>query len=403
LMVGVSHTEAAPEQLAALGHSVPFIEARLRETDLTGFVTLATCNRFEIYAEAPTFHGAISTILDVIDAACPDVALDLNASFYTAHGQAMTEHLFRVTAGLESMVVGECEIVGQVRRALLESSEHCSAALHRLFDAALTCSKTISSQTGLREVGRNLASVGLDLAAPHLDDWASTRALVLGTGQYAGTVVAELKRRGCVAIRVYSASGNGGAFADSHGVKIAPQLSAAMNGSDVLIAASGTGPAKADTASVALTPIKAIVDLTGGADLTQGSEADSAVPIIGLNAIGEASPPACRESEATAEHLIEEAIATYCHHEDGRDAGQSVSAIRGMMNAAIEAELDRVRRTHSAEVMQAVEKSLRRVAAHLSHQPSVAAADLARIGRLGEYNQALEMLFGIRVNAEATR
>ncbi|MCL1900260.1 MAG: glutamyl-tRNA reductase, partial [Promicromonosporaceae bacterium] len=244
-MVGVSHLEATPAQLAALARHVDAVAQHLRTTAaLPGFAILATCNRFEVYADAATFHGPVALLLDAIDGAAPATAAELSEAFYVTSGPDLVEHLYRVTAGLESMVIGEAEVVGQVRQALAAPGNCVSPALRRLFDDALAFSKSVTTTTTLREVGRTHASVGLDLAEPSLPPWPEVRAVIAGTGQYAGTVVAELRRRGCVGLSVYSASGNADQFAATHPVTPVAELAPALPGAQLFVAASGQGGTK---------------------------------------------------------------------------------------------------------------------------------------------------------------
>lgn len=408
LSVGVCHREATPEQLAALGHAendlCDYLESHA-DGLIDGFVVLATCNRFEIYLDAVTFHGALAMVMEAIVAVVPEDSLGLAESTFTHVGAGAVEHLYRVAAGLESMVVGENEIIGQVRAALAGGTM-VSPKLRRAFQGALTTAKAITTQTGLGRVRRSLASVGMDLAAGELSldnpdeallpPWSEARVLILGTGQYAGTVVADLTRRGCTSMMVYSASGNALAFAETHpNVVPTADLSAALKTADLLVTASGNGIAKIDIKVLMGARTQVVVDLSGGVDIDE----DLPVRVIGLAEIGSHAPPACMESVDQAEEMVGNAVTELMNSELGRGAAPAITAIRGYVSGIIEAEVARVRNAHSPEVAQAVEKSLRRVTGAMLHHPSVAAVELARIGRMDEYNQALHTVFGIMVEA----
>lgn len=393
LCVGVSHLEAAPHQLAALSSETDSLNAYIMEhgaDQIDGLVWLATCNRFEAYLDANTFHGAVGLMMQAVKAVLPTLPETLTDAFRTHVGPGAVEHLFMVTAGMESMVIGEAEIAGQVRSALA-ASRHVSHHLRRAFQGALTTSKAITSRTKLRAVGRSLASVGLDLAAP--PSWPDSDVLVLGTGEYAGTVVAELLRRHCHQITVFSGSGNAENFAASHPVTPAASLPEALAQADLLVTASGNGTAKITAAMVEQSSITGIVDLTGGADL------DDHLPtrVIGLSEIGQHAPPANNAAIEQAKQLIAEGVAAALIDELEHGAAPAITAMRGYVGDIIAAEAARARAAYPPETAAAVEKALHRVTGALLHHPSVAAAELARIGRMAEYNQALETLFGILV------
>ncbi|MCL2470449.1 MAG: glutamyl-tRNA reductase [Propionibacteriaceae bacterium] len=407
LCVGLSHREAQPEELAILADAEREVRDYLTAHiggEIEGMVVLATCNRFEIYLDANAFHSGVGLAMAAVNEAIPDLGHTLAEAFYCHSGAGAVEHLYRVSAGLESMVVGESEIAGQVKRALKTAGPHISPRLRRAFQGALTSWKAIASQTGLAAVGRSLAAVGLDIAADEatsdgsgllLPPWADTNVLILGTGQYAGTVVAELTRRGCQHMTVYSASGNATSFAATHPVSVTDDLSTAVHQADLVVAASGSGPAKVDVGILQDSATHVVVDLSGGVDVAP----DLPVRVIGLEEIGDHAPPACQDSVDQAEALVMSSVAALLQDELGRGAAPAITAMRSYVTDIIDAELARARSIYPEEVAAAVEWSLHRVSSALLHHPSVAAAELARIGRMAEYHQALETLFGIQVES----
>ena len=161
---------------------------------------LATCNRFEAYldvdeaadsaaAEALVQHAAAATGVD------PDA---LRAALTERSGTEIPGHLFAVSSGLESLVVGEAEIAGQVSRAL-ESARRAGTTtsdLERLFQRASRTSSTVQNRTRVGLAGRSIVRLALDLAESRLDDWARVRVLLIGTGTYAGATLAALRDRG---------------------------------------------------------------------------------------------------------------------------------------------------------------------------------------------------------------
>src|SRR5690606_26291843 len=162
-------------------------------------------------------------------------------SFTVRTGQEVTEHLFAVASGLDAMVVGEREIAGQVKRALAEAREQetTSKTLELLFQTASRTSKRVGTQTELGAAGRSVVALALDLAEREVPPWDSTRAVLIGTGSYAGASVAALRARGCTDIRVFSRSGRAATFAASHDVQPVDSLVEALADADLVVSCSG--------------------------------------------------------------------------------------------------------------------------------------------------------------------
>ena len=152
-----------------------------------------------------------------------------------------------VACGLESAVVGEREITGQVRRALSEAQKARTASgqLTRLFQAAARAAKEIGTRTTLSSAGRSIASVALELATtgPELPALPDAAVVVLGTGSYAGCLTGLLKDQQCLNFSVFSRSGRAEAFVAARGgTALAPtELPEAVRQADILVGCSGTG------------------------------------------------------------------------------------------------------------------------------------------------------------------
>ena len=145
---------------------------------------------------------------------------ELRTTFGFVHGNAVAGHLFAVASGLESVVVGEGEIAGQVRRSLERARAEGTTTpeLERLFQRASQTSRRVKNETGIGGEGRSLVRLALDLAESRITDWAATRVLLVGTGRFAGASLAALRDRGVADVRVYSPSGRGTRFAANHGI-----------------------------------------------------------------------------------------------------------------------------------------------------------------------------------------
>lgn len=214
---------------------------------VAGAVVISTCNRFELYldVDAPlsgdSVRHATRHVAELV-AHASGVTGDVAARSFTVRtGPEVTEHLFAVASGLDAMVVGEREIAGQVKRslAIAREQETTSKTLELLFQTASRTSKRVGTDTELGAAGRSVVALALDLAESELPPWDGARAVLIGTGSYAGASVAALRARGCEDIGVYSQSGRAEAFAESHGVRPVDSLVEALADADIVVSCSG--------------------------------------------------------------------------------------------------------------------------------------------------------------------
>ncbi|MEX5298715.1 glutamyl-tRNA reductase [Kocuria sp. CPCC 205292] len=389
-------------------------EEMVRGGALRGSVTLSTCNRLEIYGELEDVPGTSSGA--ALDRVLADLAeqigsrAGLDPEFVAGSLRAFTDsgaarHLFTVVSGLESAVVGEREITGQVRRALNDAQQAgtVSGKLLRLFEAAARTARKVGTQTALGERGRSIVSVALDLA----DDvtagtWTSRRALVFGTGAYAGATMAALRDRGCADIEVYSASGRAGQFTENRGGTPVgtEELDAALERADVVIGCSG-GSAPMGAAAFPAGS-RTVVDLALTRDFDPAVADLPGVELITLESVRVAAPEETRESVEAASGIVERAAQEFAASQDARDMDAAIVALRKHTMAVLDAELEKVTAHHGCTAAQEqIELAMRRMVRSLLHTPTVRARELAAQGRQDEYITGLEALYGIEVPAPA--
>lgn len=185
------------ERLAVAGADAIALASELRQLPGAGeCVVVSTCNRLECYLGGAVERDRLEAAL----AARAGVAIaELNAHAYAHTGEAAARHLFRVTSGLESMVLGEAEIAGQVRRSYdaARGAGLAGGILHPLFQRAMACGKDVRTRTGISDHKMSVASVAVDLARQVRGDLAAARLLVVGAGE-----TAELAARYLVAAGV---------------------------------------------------------------------------------------------------------------------------------------------------------------------------------------------------------
>lgn len=206
---GVDHHRspvALRERLAVAGADTLALAALLRQLPGAGeCAVISTCNRLEIYLGGVVERGRLEAAL----AARAGVDADeLGRHAYARDGAACASHLFRVTSGLESMVLGEAEIAGQVRRAYeaARGADLCGPLLHALFQRAIACGKDVRTRTGLGDHKLSVASVAVDLARQVHGDLASARLLLVGAGETAELAARYLATAGVRTISVINRS-----------------------------------------------------------------------------------------------------------------------------------------------------------------------------------------------------
>src|SRR6185312_5506124 len=174
------------------------LDELLRGEHVSEVLVLSTCNRVEIYAEVDRFHGGLQDASAVL---ANRVDLDLPSlgeHLYVHYEDAAVLHLFSVAAGLDSMVVGESQILGQLRAAYVAAAEldAVNRELHELCQHALRVGKRVHSETGIDRAGASVVSVGLSEAERLLGPLPGKQALVIGAGSMGALSVATLARAG---------------------------------------------------------------------------------------------------------------------------------------------------------------------------------------------------------------
>lgn len=411
VLIGSSHQDLPLAELEKLERFAEPIRDALfgsvaKSCGITGGVMISTCNRFELYLEAERFHEAVKQTIALI-AEVTGLGLEycsqvLRVSFEST----VVNHLFNLTAGLDSMIVGEAEIAGQVREAFKQAQRRgeSTSRIESLFQHALATSKKVKTSTDLGAAGRSIAQVALQLVEQRHWPIAGKRALVLGTGAYARVVVSALQTMGCSEIEVFSSSGRARRFSESHGTTPIDRdgLSEALTNADLVIACSGTGTHLIDADLLKQSrPVHAtlpILDLALSSDVADDVHALSTVDLIDLEVIGKNAPGERADAIAAARAIVQEAVLEFEEGLASRSVDPVVASMRAHVGLLIDEETDRVRRRAGEDVATAVAQSLHRVTNALLHTPSIRARELARNGNEDNYRQAVQLLFGIDVD-----
>jgi glutamyl-tRNA reductase len=213
VLVGLNHRTASVEVRERVSFTTEQARRAGEELRARGILeetlVLSTCNRSEVYGVPPeSSHESargLSSFLSEFHSVRPDV---LNVSLYHHYDREAVQHLFRVSAGLDSMLLGEAEILGQVREAYRFAQEYGATGpvLNRLFQGALEVGKRVRSETELGTRPMSAASAGVKLAERIFGKLSERTALVVGAGAISEQVVAQLRDRGIAHLHVMNRS-----------------------------------------------------------------------------------------------------------------------------------------------------------------------------------------------------
>lgn len=410
LSLAASHHDLDLDVLERLSSDVHAVASELVGSTahrfVSGAVVLATCNRFELYLEvddAANTPSARTAAAEAVASRSGYSASQVDTHLRVRTGTDAAAHLFSVASGLDSMVVGEREIQGQVRRALTAARRDgtTTSGLESLFQAASRVSRQVETRTGLGATGRSVVGVALDIAERELPAWSEVRCVLIGTGSYAGASLAALKARGAGDIRVYSASGRARAFAAARGVRSLPasaDLAAEVSDVDLVVACSGAAGAVLGVDALAsarqgsASPLT-VVDLALRHDVDPGVRSLPGVRLVSLHTVAEHAPAEHAAVQA-AHDVVVAAAEAYEADRRVREWNPAVVAERTRILGGLEAGLSELPDDARDE---RAERALRRRTRALLHAPTVRAREAARAGDAMTYAAALTELASIPV------
>ncbi len=395
LCLTANHRNASFDLLEKLSLGAPSAaESLVAAASVEGAVVLATCNRFEAYLEvddASTEQQAVEATIRQMSATSGVDSDELARVVTVLSGHDVPEHLFAVSSGLESVVVGEDEISGQVRRALerARTVATTSRGLERMFQRATHTSRGVKNRTALGGAGRSLVRLALDLASSRIADWAATRVLIVGTGQYAATTVAALRDRGAADIRVYSPSGRAVPFATKHGLRPEQTLTGAIATADVIITCTANTVVHAEQVPEVRRHFFIDLGLPRNIDPAVGEL--PGVELLDLETISLHAPLEELNAHEDARALVGDAAAQFAAEASVEPA---IVAFRTHVLALVEQEVDRALARGAGPETEA---ALRHLAGVLLHGPSARARELALEGKAAEFAAGLEAVYGLQV------
>ncbi|MFE6722008.1 glutamyl-tRNA reductase [Streptomyces albidoflavus] len=430
LVVGLSHRSAPVSILerAALSADAQakLLQDALAVEPVAEASVLATCNRIELYADVDKFHAGVAEVSTLL-ARHSGVSLDeLTPYLYVHYEDRAVHHLFSVACGLDSMVVGEGQILGQIKDALATAQRLHTAGrlLNDLFQQSLRVGKRAHSETGIDRAGQSLVTFGLEQLAQgeEVPDWAAKkRALIIGAGSMSSLAAATLARAGVQEIVVANrtleraerlaeilAQPGGAAAAEGFAARAVPMASVSGELARADIAVSCTGAtglvltAEAVAAAVAGRtdgdPLT-LLDLAMPRDVDAAVHRVSGARLVDIESLAEASADAPMAADVDAVRtLVSEEVAAFGAAQRAAHITPTVVALRTMAADVVAGEMGRLRgrlpdlgEREQAEITQTV----RRVVDKLLHAPTVRVKQLAGEPGGAGYADALRTLFDL--------
>jgi glutamyl-tRNA reductase len=409
LVVGLSHRTSPVsllERVSIVGDELSkSIEELASAESISEVLVLSTCNRIEVYADVARFHPAVAEISQVLSRHADLPVSDLGEHLYVHYAEAAAEHIMTVASGLDSMVVGESQILGQLRAAYGLATELASVGtvLHDLAQTALRVGKRVHADTGIDRAGASVVSVALDQAESVLGPFRDQRVLIIGAGSMGALAAATLQRRGARDVVIANRSvDRGRRLAESSGARFVEldELATEIGTADLLISSTGATGLVVELSMLESRAQKPLVvlDLALPRDVDPGVADLPGVTYVDLDALKSGGAAVSDDEVAAATAIVTEELAGYLAEQQRLAVAPTVTALRARANQVIDAELARmdarlpgldsaVRDEVAAAVRRAVEKVL--------HAPTVRVKELAATPGGDAYAAALRELFDL--------
>ncbi|MGK2948596.1 MAG: glutamyl-tRNA reductase, partial [Acidimicrobiales bacterium] len=380
--------------------------------DVSEAVVLSTCNRTEVYAVAERFHGAYQDIRDFLAEVAFLAPEDFSDHLYVHYDAPAVAHLFSVTAGLDSAVLGESEIIGQVKGAWERARTEGAAgpALNLLFRHALEAGKRARTDTGIARHITSVSQAAVSLAAQRLDGLAGRKVLVLGAGEMGEAMALGLAKAGAAELRLANRTWDRAVeLAQRTGGEAVRLLDvpAALAEVDVLLSSTGAAAPLLEVDDIAHIvaarqgrPLL-IVDIAVPRDIDPAVghlEGVTLLDMDDLRAFADAGTAARKGEVAAVQSLLDDELERYLGATSAREAAPMIVALRERAEEVRRAELERFRnRLDGLDEVQldAIEGLTRGIIGKLLHDPSIALKEAAGSPRGERLVSSLRELFAL--------
>ncbi|MEU0528284.1 glutamyl-tRNA reductase [Streptomyces niveus] len=426
LVIGLSHRSAPVSVLDRASLSpdsrIKLLQDVLAAEPATEAAVLTTCNRVELYADVDKFHAGVAELSTLL-ARHSGVGLDeLTPYLYVHYEDRAVHHLFTVACGLDSMVVGEGQILGQIKDTLASGQELHTAGrlLNDLFQQALRVGKRAHSETGIDRAGQSLVTFGLEQLAAGADvgTWAGgRRALVIGAGSMSSLAAATLARAGVAEIVVANRTASraerlvailnepGGTGVRARAVDMGA-VDTELTRADIVVSCTGaTGLVlTADAVEAAMGSVAgdreiALLDLAMPRDIDAAVHRLGGARLIDIESLADASADAPMAADVDqVKRIVADEVAAFGAAQRAAHITPTVVALRAMAADVVTNEITRLEgRLPGLDERQRAEitQTVRRVVDKLLHAPTVRVKQLAGEPGGAGYADALRELFDL--------
>jgi glutamyl-tRNA reductase len=417
LVIGISHRSAPLhllERVALDGAGVDDVVAALRPSpNVAETVVVATCNRVELYAEVATFHAGLADLSAALSATTGVPLESLRDHLYVHYADRAVAHLFTVACGLDSMAVGESQVLGQLRAAWETAQRTGSSGrvLGRLMQQAFRVGKRAHAETGIDRAGASLVGAGLHRAEAALGPARDLSVLVVGAGSMSALAASTLHRSGVASVDIANRTPERAhRLADAVGGKAVglDRLREALAAADLIVSCTGSVGHVIDVglaaeAASGRTRPQLYLDLALPRDVHPGVAGLPGVTLVDLEDLGR--DLAEEDFSADVEQvrgLVAQEVGGYLADRRVQSVAPTVVALRARAAEFVDAELARLEQrlpdvddAVREQVQREVRSTVHRVVEKLLHTPTVRVKELAGRSDGGSYAAALRELFDL--------
>ncbi|HVV11092.1 glutamyl-tRNA reductase [Amycolatopsis sp.] len=412
LAVGLSYRTADLRTLERVAVGADELDKVLHQLQQGAHVNeamlVSTCNRIEVYAVVETFHGGLADVSEVLAQHAGCAAADLYDNLYVHYAGAAVEHIFSVAAGLDSMVVGETQILGQVRNSYATARESGTVGrtLHELIQTTLRVGKRVHSETGLDTLGASVVSEALG----ETSDIAGKHAVVVGAGSMGALSASQLRKAGIGRITVVNRTYDNAARLASNiteqGVPARAsgmdELAARLAEADLAVTCTGAQDVVLTAGHILPRAGRSLVicDLGLPRDVHPAVADVPDVRVVDLETVrrrmDDTGGVSSAKQIARATGIVLDEVREYLAGQRSAAVTPTVTALRKRAAEVVDAELLRLdHRLPELEpgVRDELARTVRRVVDKLLHAPTVRVKQLAADAQGTDYANALRELF----------
>jgi len=388
------------------------------DENLAEVVLLSTCNRTEIYAHCTRFHPAVQAANDFLSDLSDIDPEEFASQLYTYYDEAAVSHLFGVAAGIDSMIVGEGEILGQVKEAWRVAQQEGAAGpmLSRVFQHAIEVGKRARAETAIGRHATSVSSAAVALAAERLGSLTSRRVLVVGAGELGEGMAVALAGAGVADIQVVNRTRARAATLAARvgGVAAAlDELPEMLADADVLLSSTGSSEVLLERADVEAIMSRRgdrallIVDVAVPRDVDPGVGQVFGVMLLDmddLKAFAEQSIELRRQEVGRVRDIITRELDRFRLERLAREVAPLIAALRERAERTRLEELERFRARLvdlDPKTRAAVESLTQGLVNKLLHEPTIRVKDAAGTARGELFAEALAALFDLEVDDSA--